>query len=74
MGWVGYLPTTAILQLCEAYGATLEDFEKIIQLDKLLHKPGGEGDGENQDTKQDLEKQIKKIKADNKKGRKNARR
>jgi hypothetical protein len=35
---LGPIPTMPILELCEAYDATLEDFEKILTLDSLLYK------------------------------------
>jgi len=33
MAGVGFIPSTAILALCELYDGTLEDFEKILLLD-----------------------------------------
>jgi len=40
------IPSTAILHLCEAYDATMEDFEKVLFLDGLLYKPSSEADKE----------------------------
>ncbi len=50
---VGPLPSAAIIALCEAYNATLEDFEKVLYLDSILYKgPTGAADeGEDQKSK-----------------------
>lgn len=50
-GGIGPLSTTSILNLCELYDATLEDFEKILVLERLLYKPGGEAEEKKPDAK-----------------------
>jgi len=34
----GPVPSFAIMALCELYGATVEDFEKVLVLDRLMYK------------------------------------
>jgi hypothetical protein len=45
-GTLGPLPTPAVLDLCELYGATVEDFEKVLLLDNLMQKNEAESGAE----------------------------
>jgi hypothetical protein len=38
MSGLGPIPSTAIIALCEVYGATLEDFEKVLLIESLRYK------------------------------------
>lgn len=35
-GVLGPIPTTSIMNLCEQYDATFQDFEKILKIEKII--------------------------------------
>ena len=59
---IGPIPTLAALHLCEAYDATMEDFEKIMLLDSLFRKYENEKEKKKKEGKDSAAKAAKAVK------------